>query len=138
MRDFPNPAGDPSRSANEVWSIVQNYEPGNSGLYQLIHMYIGEGNEKKWMDLANSRELSVGCSKWHAADKTTGPNLYDKTPQVFPKNTNGREIQQCVRRPDETVFFITLVIQKRHSYSCQVLRMPKKRKETPFPFNTTF
>lgn len=60
-----------------------------------------------------------------------------KYPKFFQRILMGGKFND-VFKDQVKLFFFTLVIYKRHSYSFQVLRMSKKRKETSFLFNTLF
>lgn len=49
VKDFPKVTEDPHRFAEEFSAVFQTYQPGFSGLYQLIHMLVSEGKAQHWM-----------------------------------------------------------------------------------------
>lgn len=52
-KEFPDPKYNPISFAKEFNLVMQTYQLGYSSLYQLIHMLIGEGRAKEWMDIVN-------------------------------------------------------------------------------------
>ena len=44
---------DPHRLAEEFNTVVQNDPPDVSNLYQLVYMFVGEGQALHWMKAAN-------------------------------------------------------------------------------------
>lgn len=53
VTDFLNVSEDPHRLAEEFNTVVQNDPPDVSNRYQLVYMFVGEGQAQHWMKAAN-------------------------------------------------------------------------------------
>ena len=53
VKDFPEVTEDPQKFSEAFNIVIQTYQPGFSGLYQLVHMLVGEGQAQHWIKIAN-------------------------------------------------------------------------------------
>lgn len=55
--EFLEVSEEPHGFAKEFNIVTQTYQPGFSDLYQLVHMLVGEGQAKHWINLPDGKIL---------------------------------------------------------------------------------